>query len=313
MPQPSPTGPDRDDLPGEPFGGAGPGVGGGRKWGALGLLIALAAAYCIYEAGVVGGRNDQSPLPLTASAGPAVTAANPKVFVTGRVKRPGVYTLSQDARVQDAIDRAGGVLPGADTDALNLAAWVVDGSKIIVPAKGSPHTQGADAHRGPAVTNGPDTLLPLIPQPLSEPEEQALPTKKHRRRTRTVNPGIVSNTDLGNGVRMASGTSGPGSPPAATVPRTTTPSARSAAVTGAPKTKRTSKPKKAAAPVEAVDLNRGTPEQLETLPGVGPKMAAKIVAYRASNGPFRSVDDLDQVAGIGPKKLEKMRPFLSVK
>ncbi len=61
-----------------------------------------------------------------------------------------------------------------------------------------------------------------------------------------------------------------------------------------------------------LDLNSATPEQLDTLPGVGPATAAAIVAYRAAHGPFRSVDDLAEVRGIGPAKLDAIRPSVHV-
>jgi competence protein ComEA len=57
----------------------------------------------------------------------------------------------------------------------------------------------------------------------------------------------------------------------------------------------------------AVNVNTADATQLEALDGVGPAIAAKIIAWRTQNGPFRSADDLAQVAGIGPKKLEAMR------
>jgi competence protein ComEA len=56
-----------------------------------------------------------------------------------------------------------------------------------------------------------------------------------------------------------------------------------------------------------VDLNTATLEQLDTLDGVGPATARKILAYRQQHGGFRSVDELDQVSGIGPKKLAALR------
>jgi len=52
-----------------------------------------------------------------------------------------------------------------------------------------------------------------------------------------------------------------------------------------------------------LNLNRASTEELQKLPGVGPVLAARIVAFREEHGPFRTVDDLLQVSGIGPKTL----------
>lgn len=56
-----------------------------------------------------------------------------------------------------------------------------------------------------------------------------------------------------------------------------------------------------------VDLNTATVEQLDALPGIGPVTAAAIVAWRDANGRFTSVDQLGDVDGIGPARLEKLR------
>lgn len=60
-------------------------------------------------------------------------------------------------------------------------------------------------------------------------------------------------------------------------------------------------------PAGPVSLGSATLEQLQTLDGVGPATAGKIVAYRTEHGGFSSVDELDKVPGIGPKKLEALR------
>jgi competence protein ComEA len=65
-------------------------------------------------------------------------------------------------------------------------------------------------------------------------------------------------------------------------------------------------------PAEPLDLNRATPAQLETLPGIGPTLAQAIVDYREENGPFGSVDELLDVPGIGDAKLAEIRSLVRV-
>lgn len=65
------------------------------------------------------------------------------------------------------------------------------------------------------------------------------------------------------------------------------------------------------APDQPISLNSATAEQLDQLDGVGPATADKITAWRNANGGFHSVDDLAQVPGIGPKRLEALRPHLT--
>jgi competence protein ComEA len=66
------------------------------------------------------------------------------------------------------------------------------------------------------------------------------------------------------------------------------------------------------APTEKVNLNTATVEQLTTLPGVGAKLAARIVEYREKVGRFRSADELLNVKGIGEKNFQKLEPWLTV-
>ncbi len=65
-------------------------------------------------------------------------------------------------------------------------------------------------------------------------------------------------------------------------------------------------------PAKPVNLNTATSEQLQQVPGIGPVTADKILKMRKYNGPFHSVDDLRAIRGIGPKRLEKMRKYLTV-
>jgi competence ComEA-like helix-hairpin-helix protein len=69
---------------------------------------------------------------------------------------------------------------------------------------------------------------------------------------------------------------------------------------------------KKSAPAKPVDLNAASAEQLQLVPGIGPKTAAAIVNFRTKSGPFRRVDDLLAIKGVSKRKLEELRPYVTV-
>jgi competence protein ComEA len=99
-------------------------------------LRSLPSAVHVDEFGARGGRShvEGSAAPR---AGPSPSPAEIMVDVAGRVRHPGVYTFHIGDRVVDAIERAGGALPGSDLTSLNLASLLTDAEQIVVGKAGA--------------------------------------------------------------------------------------------------------------------------------------------------------------------------------
>jgi len=136
------------------------------------LAAALVAGLVWYRLGVstndraaAPGRADAPPT-TTFGTGPSTTSTSGPggmlvVHVAGDVARPGVVRIAAGARVIDAIEAAGGGLPDADLDRLNLAAKVADGQRVAVAKVGAPAPveAGTGAATGdPATPSGPLNL-----------------------------------------------------------------------------------------------------------------------------------------------------------
>ena len=61
-----------------------------------------------------------------------------------------------------------------------------------------------------------------------------------------------------------------------------------------------------------VNINTAVPEELESLPNIGPALASRIIEHRTKNGPFKTIDDLADVPGIGDATLERLRPLITI-
>ena len=138
-------------------------------WGAIGLAVVAALAAVAAAVGVWAGRPVAEPMPAlpVVSAG-APARANPfpsvatvpgavpapggpvVVNVAGRVRRPGLVTMREGARVGEAVDAAGGALPNVDMTPLNLAARVVDGQQILVGVAAPPGAAASGPSSGPS-------------------------------------------------------------------------------------------------------------------------------------------------------------------
>ena len=214
---------------------------------AVGIVATLIALYTAFAGPDAGS---EVPVSFPESAGVPAPEATPSppspappaelvVSVVGLVHRPGLVRLPPQARVADAIDKAGGAKQNADLLSLNLAQPLRDGDQVL-----------------------------------------------------------VGFTDPAGGFQMRSAVvavDGAGNPPAAA----------GTAVPGPA-------PSGTADGSGRVNLNTATEAELDTLPGVGPVTAAAIIAWRKTNGSFTSVDQLAEVDGIGPARLEKLKDKVTV-
>jgi len=149
---------------------------------------------------VEGEENKEKPLEI-------------KVYVTGLVKNPGVYTMKEGERIIDAINKAGGPLEEADLTNINLAQKVKDEQMIRVPKKGE---------------------------------------------TNNISP-------------------------TSTIQKN-----------------------------EKININTATKEELQTLPGIGPVTAERIIEFRESKGSFKKIEDIMNVPRIGPKMFEQIKDKIIV-
>ncbi|MCQ8261297.1 helix-hairpin-helix domain-containing protein [Streptococcus suis] len=143
------------------------------------------------------------------------------IDVKGAVEKPGLYTLEAGARVNDAVEAAGGLTSQADPKSINLAQKLSDEAVVYVASKDE-------------------------------------------------NISVVASTTASSAMSQDE--------------------------------KNTS----------LVNLNTATEADLQTISGIGAKRAADIIAYREANGGFKSVDDLNNVSGIGDKTMESIRPYVTV-
>ena len=127
-------------------------------------LVAVCVALALLA--VVGQRFAQAGAahePAVASAPLAEVPSRPArallvVHVVGEVRRPGLYRLREGARIADAVRRAGGARRGADLAALNLAAPLVDGVQVLVPARSAPGVPPTAEPGDSGVPTGPISL-----------------------------------------------------------------------------------------------------------------------------------------------------------
>jgi competence protein ComEA len=147
-----------------------PGRRGVRALAVVAVLVVCVAAFLAWQA-------RPRPTPVASaepgtSAPPALAPATPTavliVSVGGRVKKPGLVRLPAGARVADAIEAAGGVLPDTDLTGVNLARKVVDGEMILIGVTPPPGAAGANGNAGSSGSGATGGVVNLNTASLAE-------------------------------------------------------------------------------------------------------------------------------------------------
>ena len=118
----------------------------------IAIGIVIAALIVGYFFGDIFGSNDlKSNTPASAQSNNAsqsfpsttvttIKSSKIKVYITGEIQKPGVYEMENNSRLTDLFQLAGNITINADLNQCNLASFIVDGMKIVVPAKGETQT-----------------------------------------------------------------------------------------------------------------------------------------------------------------------------
>ncbi len=187
-------------------------------------VLILAFAGGSWYAGQKAEKQAKQDELLVLTDGLSEEAAAPKppdfnnivVFVSGAVVNPGIITLPEGARIYEAVDMAGGLLPEAQVKQLPMARIIEDEETIYIPFAGE------------------------------EGDE--------------ISPSISSNTSSGK-----------------------------------------------------VNINKADVTELSTLNGIGPALSQRIIDHRNSNGAFKDIEEIKNVSGIGDKKFEAIKDYITIK
>ncbi len=230
------------------------------------------------------------------------------VYVTGEVHSPGLYAVSPDSRVFQAINAAGGFTRKADRASLNLAAHLVDESHIHVPVKGAQNSgaipqqsQQIQTVRIPGYATQKNSSSGLININRADIQElQRIsgvgPAIAQRIIDYRNTHGAFSRVDDLQKVKGIGPKTMDRLRPQVTVQGGMTYSQKSQLSSG-----NTNKN------FQQVDINHASQAELQRISGVGPAIAKRIIDYRNSHGAFSRVEDLLHVRGIGAAKLNQIR------
>lgn len=284
---------------------------------------------------------EESPAASPASeASPPPKSDQIVVFVSGAVKRPGVYTFKPGDRIYNAVRAAGGFKANAQQDALNQAETLRDADQIYIPPRGKAPSAGtvsvaadtgstsrmrAEMFRStgsrrvslppPTVTVRP-LIIQGMPPASAKGGSPAAAAEPPRERGRVLGKPAVE------AITVAAQTSDP-APVDTSVSDPPAGGAETRTTAEAPKSSGHSRGRSGGGGGGAspkfknpgdgmVNINTAGLGELQKLPGVGPSTAQKFIDYRAQIGRFADLLQVQDIKGIGPKKFAKIRPFITL-
>ena len=186
------------------------------------MILAIVGLLIAAGIGLFALRWQQPESIIIEPPAPTATPGPIRVYISGAVASPDVYTVPPGAILRDLLNAAGGTAADADLNALNLAAVLRDGDHIHVPRIGESPTSAPVSQNG----SGAGASLPL--------------------------PGGL------------------------------------------------------------ININTASQAELESLPGIGPAIAGRIITYREANGPFASIEAVQDVSGIGPAIFDQIKALITV-
>jgi comEA protein len=235
---------------------------------------------------------EPTPIPPPTLVPSATPTPGPYVvYVTGAVTNPeSVVTLPYRSRVLDALEAVGGPLDNADLERVNLAQILEDGDQVHVPTRRA-GMDGQSAVTVQIVTPTPGMYSVYVTGEVVSPQALvSLPPGSRVQDAVDAAGGATGNADLSR-VNLSQVLN---DGDLVYVP----PLVGESVLTPTP-----NRP-------PLVHINSATQQELEALPGIGPALAQAILDYRTENGPFTSLEGLDQVPGLGPGKLGEIRDLI---
>lgn len=185
------------------------------------------------------------------------------VHLSGAVEKEGIIELSENSRIADAIEKAGGIKENACIDEINLAYKLEDGMKIYIPTK-EEYQKQQEENKQLIQTEISGNSNSNIQESHKQNETTSSVTAKNTGKT---NSGGISNTGASSNNTEKQG---------------------------------------------KININTASQTELETLPGIGPSTALKIVNYRKEKGKFKKIEDIKEVSGIGDSKYNKIKDLITI-